>query len=293
MNINYERYKFFYYVAYYQSFTKAARKLYVTQSSVSQSIKALENELGSPLFSRNQRHIQLTYEGELLFADIAQAVRHITAGEKKLTNLKTNQITIGASDTLCKYVLLPYFKIFRSLAPDSRINISNQPSQKTLDMIEHNLIDFGIVTTNQDFSGKNIELKLLKQYSEVLVAGQEIASAIGLRKVTFADFEKYPLITLKNNTGTRAFLDQAFAEQDYILEPSFEVISIDLIMELIKASLGIGFIMEDALVADSELVQLNFQPPLKKRNICIAYHRNARHSVVAERFIHFMLSQFN
>ena len=64
MDINYELYKVFYYVAISLSFSEASRKLFISQSAVSQSIKVLEKKLNQPLFIRSTKKVQLTPEGE-------------------------------------------------------------------------------------------------------------------------------------------------------------------------------------------------------------------------------------
>ena len=59
MDINYELYKVFYYVASSLSFSDASKKLFISQSAVSQSIKTLERKLGQPLFIRSTKKVQL------------------------------------------------------------------------------------------------------------------------------------------------------------------------------------------------------------------------------------------
>ena len=64
MNVNFEYYKIFYYVAKYGSFTKAARALGSTQPNVTRAMNCLEQQLHNTLFIRTNRGIQLTPEGE-------------------------------------------------------------------------------------------------------------------------------------------------------------------------------------------------------------------------------------
>ena len=77
MDINYELYKVFYYVASSLSFSDASKKLFISQSAVSQSIKTLERKLGQPLFIRSTKKVQLTPAGALLLSAYGSAVpRH-------------------------------------------------------------------------------------------------------------------------------------------------------------------------------------------------------------------------
>ena len=65
MDINYELYKVFYYVALSLSFSEASKHLFISQSAVSQSIKTLERKLDKKLFIRSTKRVQLTPEGEI------------------------------------------------------------------------------------------------------------------------------------------------------------------------------------------------------------------------------------
>ena len=111
MDINYELYKVFYYVATTLSFSEASKQLYISQSAVSQAIKALEKRLDQTLFIRSTKRVQLTPEGELLLRHVEPAMNLIKRGEAQLVdNSSGAQIRIGANDTICRYFLVPYLE---------------------------------------------------------------------------------------------------------------------------------------------------------------------------------------
>ena len=120
MDINYELYKVFYYVATTLSFSEASRYLFISQSAVSQSIKALEKKLGQPLFIRSTKKVKLTPAGELLLKHVEPAIQLIGHGEAQLMesqSLGLGQLHIGASDTICRYFLVPYLNEFHKKIP--------------------------------------------------------------------------------------------------------------------------------------------------------------------------------
>ena len=84
MDINYELYKVFYHVASSLSFSDASKKLFISQSAVSQSIKTLERKLGQPLFIRSTKKVQLTPAGALLLKHVEPAMNLISRGESRL-----------------------------------------------------------------------------------------------------------------------------------------------------------------------------------------------------------------
>ena len=113
MNISYDHYRIFYYVAKYRSITQAATILLSNQPNVTRTIKNLEKELDCVLFVRSRQGVQLTPEGEKLFEHIRIAFEHIEAGEEEIALKKTMKrgiITIGASELALHCLLLPILK---------------------------------------------------------------------------------------------------------------------------------------------------------------------------------------
>ena len=111
MDISFELYKVFYYVATTLNFSEASRQLYISQSAVSQAVKALENKLGHPLFLRNTKKVTLTPEGEALLRYVEPAVNLLYNAERQISHAQPSEapLRLGASDTICRYFLLPYF----------------------------------------------------------------------------------------------------------------------------------------------------------------------------------------
>ena len=121
MDINFELYKVFYIVAKSGSFSAAARELFISQSAVSQSVKGLEDSIGSQLFIRGPRSIKLTAAGELLFSYVEQAYNHLKSAEHKIEemqNLHLGELKIGVGDTVLRYFLTPYLQQFIKEYPE-------------------------------------------------------------------------------------------------------------------------------------------------------------------------------
>ena len=119
MDINYELYKVFYYVATTLSFSEASKKLYISQSAVSQSIKALEGKLSQTLFIRSTKKVRLTPEGEILLRHIEPAISLIRRGESQLLELPP----------VTQYVGIFWCHILNGFIRHSRICISKSSMQ--------------------------------------------------------------------------------------------------------------------------------------------------------------------
>ena len=85
MDVNFEYYRIFYYVAKYRNFTKAAHALHNSQPNITRAMNCLEREIHCTLFIRTNRGVRLTEEGEKLFRHVSAAMMQILAAEEELT----------------------------------------------------------------------------------------------------------------------------------------------------------------------------------------------------------------
>ena len=181
MNINLEYYKFFYYAAKCGSITQAAEVLSVTQPAVSQAIRALAKALGTELFVRNGKGVQLTPAGEVLYDYVKRGYEQIRMGERKMlemTNMETGEIRIGASDMTLQFYLLPHLQRFHERYPGIRISVTNGPTPETMHYLSEGKIDFGLVTTPLSHR-KGFQATPVRMVQDVFVAGERFRALKG------------------------------------------------------------------------------------------------------------------
>lgn len=289
MNVNFELYKVFYHAGRNLNFTRTARELFVSQSSVSQSIKQLENLLDVLLFIRNKRNMRLTREGEMLHAHISQAYELIRAGERRIEQTREmnyGEIKLGASDTICRYFLLDYIKKFHEDYPNIRISITNQPSLKSIGDIADGKMDFGVVNLSEGAPLKGVNVTEIRQFEEVAVTTEKFSCRLS-GQPSIKELRNYPLITLTRNTNTRRYLDRFFKAHNETLTPEFEVKSIDLIIDFVRIGLGIGFVMKDAVPeeADSPIQIIELAEKLPSRTIGIVTNKDLPLNIPTRHFI--------
>ena len=102
MNVNFEYYRIFYYVAKYRNFTKAARVLGNSQPNITRAMNCLEQQVHATLFIRTNRGVQLTSEGEELYNYVSAAMTQIFAAEEAFSEndgLLHGKIAVGTSET--------------------------------------------------------------------------------------------------------------------------------------------------------------------------------------------------
>ena len=143
-------YNIFLTVAQTMNLSAASKRLFISQPAISKAVKQLENELGTTLFFRNSRGVQLTEDGELLYSHIFNAFNEIATGEQLLNSRKElgiGRIRFGASNTLCKYILLPRLQKYVRRNPHISISINCQSSLHTRTLIDNRDIDIGLIAT--------------------------------------------------------------------------------------------------------------------------------------------------
>jgi DNA-binding transcriptional LysR family regulator len=288
MDINYELYKVFYFVAISLSFSEASKQLFISQSAVSQSIKVLEKKLNQSLFIRSTKRVQLTPEGEILLRHIEPAMNLIKRGEAQIleaNSLGGGQLRIGASDTICRYFLVPYLNRFHKEYPNVHIKVTNQTSIKCVDLLESGQVDL-IVTNypNSQLNNTN-QIKVIKDFSDVFIASKTYFN-LNSKKVTLHELQTHPILMLDRNSTTSEFVHHIFQQHQLDLVPEIELSSNDLLIDLARIGLGIAFIPDYCVPFDSDdLYVVDLEEELPNRQIVIVHNQHLPVSQAAEKFI--------
>lgn len=288
MDINYELYKVFYHVAITLSFSEASKQLFISQSAVSQSIKVLEKKLNQKLFIRSTKRVQLTPEGEILFKHIEPAMNLIKQGENQLLEAHTlngGQLRIGASDTICRYYLVPYLNQFHKQFPHVHIKVTNQTSIACASLLEHGQVDFIVVNyPNSALSSTHIP-RVINEFHDVFVANRQYFPLDG-REVSLASLQKYPILMLDRKSTTSEFLHAMFQRSHLDLVPEIELSSNDLLIDLARIGLGIAFVPDFCIPAnDKDLFVVKLKEELPKRQMVVAYNERMPISQTAKQFM--------
>ncbi|SMD12625.1 LysR family transcriptional regulator [Sporomusa malonica] len=296
MDINFELYKVFYHVAKTLSFSEASSQLHISQSAVSQSIRLLEDRINSRLFSRTTKQVKLTPEGTMLFSFIEQAYQFIKTGERNLQDIHSltrGELRIAASDTLCRYYLLPYLKQFNKQYPHIKINITNRTSPVCTELVRKGLVDISFVNLlhespiHQRERDTKLTITKLNIIQDVFVAGKDYRK---LQQLTLSlkDLENYPILVLEKNTVTRSYFDAILKSYDIFITPEIELGSIDLLIDLAYIGLGIAFVPKEYIAAHLEsehLFLLTLKEAIPPRYLGAITNSTVPLPVAAQKFI--------
>lgn len=289
MDINYELYKVFYYVAITLSFSEASKYLFISQSAVSQSIKTLEKKLEQTLFIRSTKRVQLTPEGEILLRHIEPAMNLIQRGEAQLVDAaKTGgHIRIGASDTICRYFLVPYLKRFHKEFPHAHIKVLNQTSIKCVELLESGQVDLIVVNYPNSHLSNVSSIKKIRSFHDVFIANSAFEDLKG-KKLSYKELSEYPILMLDSKSTTSEFLHRLFLKHQLDLVPEIELSSNDLLIDLASIGLGIAFIPDFCVPhKSSDLFIVETEEMLPQRELVIAYNEQVPLSRTAQAFLNY------
>ena len=274
MDINYELYKVFYYVATTLSFSEASKQLFISQSAVSQAIKTLEKKLEQTLFIRSTKKVQLTPEGEILLRHIEPAINLIQRGETQLDDAVSTggQIRIGASDTICRYFLVPYLEKFHKDFPNTHIKVTNQTSMKCVELLETGQVDCIVINYPNSNLSNQYTIKKIASFNDVFVANATF-NELQNKKTALKDLLNYPILMLEKQTTTSEFLHNLFQQHQLDLVPEVELTSNDLLLDLAKIGLGIAFVPDYCISKVSkDLFCVETKEKLPSRELAIVYN---------------------
>lgn len=292
MEINLELYKVFYVVGKELNFSAAARKLFISQSAVSQNISTLEKALGTKLFNRSTKKVSFTKEGDLLFSHIEPAINSILQGEASISetlNLERGKLHIGVSDTICKYYLIKYLQIFHEKFPLIEILITNRTSIECVELLKKNTVD--LIITNLPNDELNDDLTVIEtiSFQDIIIAPIKFTQ-LKDTVVSFETLTHYPILLLGQKSSTTRFLQQIFISKNLILKPAIELGSIDLLVDM--ASIGLGITVIPDYVYDpsnKNLMIVTTDQPLNKRKLGIVTQAHIPISSAANAFIQCIL----
>jgi len=286
-DINLNLYKIFYEVALSESISSASKKLFITQSSVSKSIKNLEENLNTKLFYRNSKGIKLTNKGEELLFYVKEAFNNLIVAERTMIEsefLNKGKISIGVPSQIGSFYIFKNITRFHKEYPNIEITIISKSTTQLLKLLENHEIDFIIDTSPIDSKLSDIVIKPLIEVENCFVVN--LNTSFSIDKInSIKDLEKYPLVLPIKGTNNRNQLDKLFEKNNIELNNVINIHTSEMIVGAIKEDLGIGYIIYDVVkdnIKTGEFKKINIKEKLPKITINLVYVE--KYLTVAPRF---------
>lgn len=247
---DFNKYRFFYAVAEFCSFSKAAEYLHISQPAISHAIKELEGQLNTKLFIRDKKTVKLTEDGEKLVYYVKRAFDNIAQGENIIKEKETDLsgvIRIGIYAHISLFMLPDIIKEFNELYPAAKFYIYATSNAEMLEKLKNRELDFVILQYPIFINDTTFTEESLCE----------------METCFFGDIEHYDLY-MKNNNSLRDFslilptrgfpdinrLEETFKSHNLVLKSNITSYTTDLTRELAKKGLGIGWGLKKCVEKD-------------------------------------------
>jgi DNA-binding transcriptional LysR family regulator len=235
------------------SFTRTARQLHLSQSAISHSIKALEDEVRCRLLDRVGKTVTLTLAGEQLLGHAQRILAEMQEARERLRDLGKwghGRLRIGASPTSCQYLLPKVLREFKDSFPQCMIQIEPGDTPVALELLHERRIDLALALEPRQ-PGQLEFRPLFKDELRFLVGPLHPWALAG--RVDRSEITRQRFILYTRTSYMADMIENYFAREDIVLPTSIELGNMEAIKELVKLGLGISVLAP--WVAQRELTE--------------------------------------
>lgn len=277
-------------VAELGSFSKAAEALHLTQPTVSEHIRALEDELGVRLLDRLRRGAAVAPAGQLLLNYAGRILALQREARQALGGFQgkmAGDLVVGASNIPGEYVLPGLLGRFKDKYPEIAVTLLIGDSQAVVDWVAEGRVELGVVGAR--IPQRSVEYRELMPDEEVVVVPPG-HGWFGRKQVALADLATEPLLLRERGSGTRAALEEALAAAGTdlsALRVVGEIGSTQAIKQAVKAGVGISVLSRRAVDDETRagtLWAVKVKDLRIVRSFHMAMHRDRSRSPLAEAF---------
>jgi len=274
-------------VAREHRFSRAAEKLFRTQSAVSQTIRKLEDELGEALFDRSSREGVLTDAGEVLYEyaerllNLRQDAHESLAG---LRELQKGKLVIAANEFTALY-LLPVLAEFRRLHPMIKITVQRALGSRIPDDVLQHSAELGVLSYKPEEPRLHSVVTYLDELVLVVPPKHPLASA---REVSIRQLGAESFVAHIVSSPYREKVLQTFQKHKTPLHMGLELPTLQAIKQFVAMGNGVAFMPEisvEAELARAELVRIPVRELHVQRKLRLIYRKEAGLSHAGRAFL--------
>jgi DNA-binding transcriptional LysR family regulator len=288
-------------VAEERHFTRAARRLNMGQSGLSQTIRMLEDELEGPLLLRSTRRVDLTPAGGVLLKEATRVLavaREARLAVSQVHGLTRGQLRIGSIESLAPFVDLPAsLGRFRERFPRIDVQLLLDGAAPLLDEVNEGRLDLAFTQPGETGAGMTTRMLACEDMVVVCSPNHPLADGpsshmAGLLSETFVD--------LKPDWGMRRLLDRSFGVLSAMRTTAFEVNGVATLLDLVAQGLGIALVPEsiagarakDVRASRIAIAQLaDAVPPCWELIVAFKGHNGHASDRVAKTFLELLVSK--
>lgn len=277
--------KYFVKTAELLSFSKAAKALYVTQSTLSQQVKQLEDELNTTLFFRNNHKVTLTEAGEAFLEGAKKTLAEVEDNKAKIMDLSQGLrgvLNIGVTYSFGS-ILTESVLAFKKEYPDVVLNICYKNVMELMELVSDGELDFALSFRSSE-KFENVESHILFDNKlSILVREDHPLTRKG--HVRLADLEEYDLILPSIGLQARSTFDNIIAGRNLNLKVAMEANEVNTIMNILRRSNYVTVLSETVILEHDGLVTINIDDAECNMEGCLHFSANRYRKRSTEEFI--------
>ena len=271
-----------------RSFSKAASLNFITQSAVSQQIRAMEERFRVPLIERSNKRFGLTREGQLLYEASKEIVFQFDSLQHQLSemrNVVSGNIRISTVYSIGLHELPPYLKKFLREFPNVNVHVEYRRSNQVYDEVTEGTSDLGLVAFPVHKKTLKVEPFRKDRLVLICIPSHEFAKE---GEITVDRLKKEKVIGFEPDIPTRKAVDKIFREAGLEVNPVMEFDNIETVKRAVEIGAGISIVPSATVeqeVRDGTLVTVEFKGHCYYRPLGIIYKAGRVLSLAMKRFL--------
>jgi DNA-binding transcriptional LysR family regulator len=286
--------QYFQQVCQWGGITAAAEKLHVSQPSITNSIKALEEEFHILLFKRENRKLTLTFEGELFYIEATHVLQDVNDLTQKMKDLSRsrNQIKLAISPTVETFLFSKLVIGFKKLHPHVTIDVLELGALECYEVVEKGQVDFAITITN--YANLNAVRIITLLTTRLNLAVHKESPMAGLSSMSLQELSAIPLVVNRIGSFSNKIISTAFEKANLKPNIIFRSNQLDTIKQLLRSDYSIGgLLFDETILNNADIVGIPIVPQFDPIFIGILWNKERPLYSDSTAFINYTKRQFS
>jgi DNA-binding transcriptional LysR family regulator len=288
MNYDLTDLKLFVAVAQARNLSRGAGQCHLAVSSASHRITRLEESVGTPLFLRKSRGVELTRAGDIMLGaalDVLARLEQLQADLLPHASGLVGQVSLWANTNAINVFLPQDLPGFLRESPQLRVSLKEAASPDIIRAVASGEAELGVFAGDLDTGGLSV-LPYRRDRLVLIVPGKDALSR--RKQIRFADVVRHPFVTLASGTGIHTFLMNKAAEFGVTLDVRIQVQSFQAVCGMVAAGVGYGLVPASSVGRDAALSTVALADDWANRDLRLCYRATNQLSDHARKLVEWL-----
>ena len=253
--------RYFVKVAELRSFSEASKALFISQSTLSQQIKQLEEELGVELLVRDSRHVSMSDYGEQYLPYAKQVLKDVDTSTERMNDvrqLKIGTLNVGATYTFCP-LLADTVRDYMKKYPGIKLKIYCRSMENLMEMLEHGQLDVALSYKPLQ-SYDDIDSHILFNSNLCVIAGKDNPVA-KKERIRLAKLENLPLVLPAKGLQARNAFDSLLYGQNFKFDVRLEINDLSMLLDMVSRTNLVTLLSGATIHSNKNFVAISLDHP--------------------------------